>query len=168
MSAEFVTQPLIHYPDYQDYPASGRTFHTTSRPALRAAACGGRPRAGSTTPARLTFHQRWDATRRFNGCVKHVVQGPHGDSGVACGERLMVGQCPSRLSSSPASTQKEEQLPGLGTLINLGAPVGMSWTTTFTRGTVPSFRTICTMLAGSKRVPPVGITCGVQVGSLPM
>jgi hypothetical protein len=27
----------------------GRSFSTTSRPALRAAACGGRPRAGSTT-----------------------------------------------------------------------------------------------------------------------
>ena len=37
-----------------------RSFSTNSRPALRAAACGGRPRAGSDTTATdgtgLTFH----------------------------------------------------------------------------------------------------------------
>jgi hypothetical protein len=31
-----------------------RTFSTNSRPALRAAACGGRPRAGSDAAARAT------------------------------------------------------------------------------------------------------------------
>jgi hypothetical protein len=40
---------------------SVRSFSTTSRPALRAAACGGRPRAGSQSaakgqPTHWTFH----------------------------------------------------------------------------------------------------------------
>ena len=38
---------------------------------------------------------------------------------------------------------QKEQLPGFGSLISLGAPSGMSCTTTFTRGTLPSFRTTC-------------------------
>ena len=61
----------------------------------------------------------------------------------------------------------QRRVPGLGTLISLGAPVGTTWTTTFTKGSVPSFLTMCTSPAGSKRLPPVGITWGVQVGSSP-
>ena len=54
----------------------GRSFSTNSRPALRAAACGGRPRAGSDTtatgrPASPTTQARTD--RYVNGVINLQV-----------------------------------------------------------------------------------------------
>jgi hypothetical protein len=67
-----------------------RSFSTTSRPALRAAACGGRPRPADPTPlARLSRHVRigriaevagditltWidEGIPRADACVGHAV-----------------------------------------------------------------------------------------------
>ncbi len=47
-----------------------RSFSTTSRPALRAAACGGRPRAGSdATVARDEHHQHTSRSRWLQGSL---------------------------------------------------------------------------------------------------
>ncbi len=73
------------------------------------------------------------------------------------GKRRELAELRGRALRRCPSAQKG-QLPGLGSLISLGAPVGMSCTTTFTRGSLPSFRTMCTSPAGSKRLEPVGIT----------
>jgi hypothetical protein len=52
--------------------------------------------------------------------------------------------------------------PGSGSPTALGAPGGVSWSTRFTSATFPSFRTMCTSPASSKKVPPAGITRRVQ------
>src|SRR5215208_3603251 len=50
----------------------GRSFSTNSRPALRAAACGGRPRPATPRcppPTGVTLHARWyDGDWRYVAC----------------------------------------------------------------------------------------------------
>ena len=56
---------------------------------------------------------------------------------------------------------------GFGWSIRLANPAGTRETTTVTRSTLPSLRTMCTSLPSSMKPCPAGTTCGVQVGSSP-
>jgi hypothetical protein len=76
--------------------------------------------------------------------------------------RLLASELRHPVAHCPYGQVSWKQ-PGSGSPMALGAPGGVSWITTFTSGSVMlSFRTTCTSPAGSKKVPPVGITCCAQ------
>src|SRR5215216_2237306 len=93
---------------------AGRLFSTPSRPALRAAACGGRPRPAtprSPPPTGITLHTRW-----YDGDWRYAAQSPPRLTGSAPFQELRWSwHCSTGRSSTSVCT-------GTGALASEGPP----------------------------------------------